>query len=100
VGALLPLLLRFHLAYDAKLCAAVRRIFVRALLAWHATRAEGASSAQKAELIAAITDALVRILAKDPSTTFFVIDEVALEDWGIGGLPVQEFRRRSRSPTG
>jgi len=61
---------------------------------------EGASAAQKAELIAAITDALVRILAKDPATTFVVIDEVALEDWGVGGLPVAEYRRRARSPSG
>jgi len=60
---------------------------------------EGASAAQKAELIAAITDALVRILAKDPATTFVVIDEVALEDWGVGGLPVAEYRRRARSPS-
>lgn len=61
---------------------------------------EGASAAQKAELIAAITDALVRILAKDPATTFVVIDEVALEDWGVGGLPVAEYRRRARPPSG
>jgi 4-oxalocrotonate tautomerase len=54
---------------------------------------EGATVAQKAELIRAITDALVRILAKNPATTFVVIDEVALEDWGIGGVPVEEYRR-------
>lgn len=57
---------------------------------------EGATKAQKAELIAAITDALVRILDKSPATTFVVIDEVALEDWGVGGLPVEEYRRRNR----
>jgi 4-oxalocrotonate tautomerase len=54
---------------------------------------EGATVAQKAELIRAITDALVRILAKNPATTFVVIGEVALEDWGIGGVPVEEYRR-------
>ncbi|MEQ1891629.1 MAG: transposase, partial [Planctomycetota bacterium] len=41
-----PYSVRFHLAYDAKLCAAVRRIFVRALLAWHAARAERAGVAR------------------------------------------------------
>jgi len=41
-----PYSVRFHLAYDAKLCAAVRRIFVRALLAWHAARAERAGIAR------------------------------------------------------
>jgi hypothetical protein len=31
---------RFHLAYDAHLCAAVRRIYVRTLLGWLAQQAE------------------------------------------------------------
>jgi len=57
---------------------------------------EGATPARKAELIAAITEALVRILGKNPATTFVVIDEVALEDWGIGGLSAEEDRRRNR----
>jgi len=34
------------------------------------------------------------VLNKDPATTFVVIDEVALEDWGVGGLPVDEYRRK------
>ena len=55
---------------------------------------EGVTREQKAELIRAITDALVRILAKNPATTHVVIDEVGLEDWGIGGLPADEYRRR------
>ena len=55
---------------------------------------EGATPAQKAELIAGVTDLLQRILDKNPATTLVVIDEVALEDWGIGGLPVQEYRAK------
>ena len=58
---------------------------------------EGATPAQKAELIAGVTNLLVRILDKSPATTFVVIDEVAFEDWGIGGLPVDEYRRRQRA---
>ena len=54
---------------------------------------EGVTADQKAELISGVTDLLVRILNKAPATTFVVIDEVALEDWGIGGLPVEEYRR-------
>jgi len=54
---------------------------------------EGVTSAQKAELISGVTDLLVRILDKSPATTFVVFDEVALEDWGIGGLPVEQYRR-------
>lgn len=54
---------------------------------------EGASAEQKAELIARITELLARVLGKEPATTFVVIEEVELEDWGVGGLPVAEFRR-------
>ena len=57
---------------------------------------EGATPAQKASLIKGITDLLVEVLDKDPATTFVVIDEVATEDWGIGGLPVEQYRRRHR----
>lgn len=57
---------------------------------------EGATAEQKAELIKGVTDLLGRVLNKDPATTFVVIEEVSLEDWGIGGLPVAEFRRALR----
>ncbi|MEU9107720.1 MULTISPECIES: tautomerase family protein [Streptomyces] len=55
---------------------------------------EGATAAQKAEIIAGVTDLLVKVLDKDPATTFVLIDEVALEDWGVGGVPTDEYRRR------
>jgi 4-oxalocrotonate tautomerase len=54
---------------------------------------EGATPAQKAAIIKGVTDLLVDVLDKNPATTFVVIDEVAFEDWGIGGLPVDEYRR-------
>ena len=58
---------------------------------------EGVTTGQKAELISGVTDLLVRVLDKSPATTFVVIDEVALEDWGIGGLPVEQYRRKAES---
>ena len=58
---------------------------------------EGATAAQKAELIRAVTQLLADVLDKSPATTFVVIDEVAMEDWGIGGLPVQEYRASRRA---
>lgn len=58
---------------------------------------EGATPAQKAELIRGVTELLVKVLDKSPATTFVVIDEVALEDWGIGGLPVEEYRAGLRA---
>jgi 4-oxalocrotonate tautomerase len=60
---------------------------------------EGATREQKKELIARTTDLLVEVLNKNPSTTFVVLDEVEMEDWGIGGLPVDEYRRKQRKGT-
>lgn len=57
---------------------------------------EGVTAAQKASLIKGVTDLLVDVLDKSPATTFVVIDEVELQDWGIGGLPVEEYRRSLR----
>jgi 4-oxalocrotonate tautomerase len=58
------------------------------------TREGGTTAAQKAELIRGVTDVLGDVLNKSPATTFVVIDEVDMEDWGIGGLPVGEYRKR------
>ncbi|WP_284162969.1 4-oxalocrotonate tautomerase family protein [Frigidibacter sp. SD6-1] len=58
---------------------------------------EGATAAQKSELISGVTQLLVDVLDKNPATTFVVIDEVALEDWGVGGLPVEDYRQSLKS---
>jgi 4-oxalocrotonate tautomerase len=58
---------------------------------------ENATADQKAALIKGVTDLLQTVLDKNPATTFVVIDEVALEDWGVGGLPVDEYRRRQNT---
>ena len=57
---------------------------------------EGATPEQKAALIEGTTEVLVRVLHKDPASTFVVIQEIDMEDWGQGGVPVDEFRRRAR----
>lgn len=54
---------------------------------------EGVTREQKAKLIAGVTDMLRDVLDKTPATTFVVIDEVGTEDWGVAGLPVDEFRK-------
>ena len=56
----------------------------------------GPSADQKAQLITGVTGLLQDILGKNPATTFVVIDEVALENWGVGGLPVQEYRKQAQ----
>lgn len=57
---------------------------------------EGVTPDQKCRLIKGATDMLVEVLGKNPNTTVVVIDEVDMEDWGIGGLPVEAFRRAQR----
>lgn len=61
---------------------------------------EGATPAQKQELIAGVTALLVDVLGKEPATTFVVIDEVELEDWGVGGMPVAAYRASRAKPPG
>lgn len=53
----------------------------------------GPSAEEKARLIKGATDLLQEVLGKSPATTVVVIDEIGLENWGIGGLPVPEYRR-------
>lgn len=54
---------------------------------------EGVTKQQKAQLIAGATQLMVNILGKEPATTFVVIQEIELDDWGVGGLPVAEYRK-------
>lgn len=57
------------------------------------TREGGTTPAQKARLIDGVSQLLLDVLNKPLSATFVVIDEVEMEDWGVGGLPVAEWRR-------
>ena len=56
---------------------------------------EAPSAEQKTELIAGVTDLLARVLNKNPETTVVVIDEVDMDNWGIGGKSVTERRKQS-----
>jgi 4-oxalocrotonate tautomerase len=55
---------------------------------------ENVSAQQKAELIAGVTYLLQRVLDKDPALTHVVIDEIDLDNWGVGGLPALQYRQR------
>ena len=57
---------------------------------------EGVTSDQKAQLIKGVTDLLVNVLGKNPSTTVVVIDEVETDNWGIGGETVTLLRGRGQ----
>lgn len=49
---------------------------------------------EKAALIKGVSELLREVLNKPLASTFVIIDEVSLDDWGWGGLPVLEYRRR------
>ncbi len=57
------------------------------------TREGNVTADQKAQLIKGATELLHNVLGKNPNTTVVVIDEVETENWGMGGLPIEEFRK-------
>ena len=48
---------------------------------------------QKAAIYKGVSDLLHTILGKDPNDTFVIFQEVELEDWGRGGVPVMSYRQ-------
>ena len=54
----------------------------------------GATRAQKSELVADITNSLVRILGKKPEHTHIVIQEIDESDWGFAGMLTDDWKRR------
>jgi len=56
---------------------------------------EGVTQQQKQQLIAEATEMMVRVLGKDPATTFVIIDEVETDNWGVAGRTVTERRREA-----
>lgn len=55
---------------------------------------DGATIEQKRQIVAEITDTLVRVLGKKPERTHIVIDEVELDNWGFGGELTSDLRRK------
>ena len=51
------------------------------------TREGHVTPEQKAALIRGVTDLLANVLHKNPASTVVTIDEVPLENWGLGGDP-------------
>lgn len=49
---------------------------------------------QKAALIQGVSDLLFDVLGKPQESTFVVIDEIELDNWGWGGLPVRAYRNK------
>ena len=57
---------------------------------------EGVSNEQKQQLIQGTTALMVKVLNKDPETTFVVIEEVSVDNWGIGYQSVRQRRAQQQ----
>jgi len=57
---------------------------------------EGVTPEQKLELIKGSTELLVRVLNKDPATTFVIIDEVETDNWGVGYENITTRRKKEK----
>ena len=55
---------------------------------------EGATAEQKQQLIEGTTDLLVRVLNKNPATTFVIIDEIETDNWGVASENITTVRKR------
>lgn len=58
---------------------------------------EAPNAEQKAELIRGVTELLSLVLNKNPETTVVVIDEIDMDNWGIGGKSVTVRRAEARN---
>jgi 4-oxalocrotonate tautomerase len=56
--------------------------------------AKAVTPEQKAALIKGASQLLLDVLNKPLEATFVVIDEVDTDNWGWGGLPVLEYRKK------
>lgn len=55
---------------------------------------EGVTLEQKKKIIEGATELMVRVLNKDPATTFVVIEEISMNNWGVAGQTVAERRQK------
>jgi 4-oxalocrotonate tautomerase len=56
---------------------------------------ENVSENDKKLLIAGVTELLQKTLGKNPKTTMVIIDEVPMQNWGVEGLSVPDFRKKN-----
>jgi 4-oxalocrotonate tautomerase len=49
---------------------------------------------EKAALIKGVSQLLLDVLKKPLESTFVIIDEVDTDNWGWGGLPALEYRKK------
>ncbi len=52
------------------------------------------TSDQKAALIKGASQLLLDVLSKPLEATYVVIQEVEMDNWGWGGMPIAEYRKK------
>ncbi|WP_049235770.1 tautomerase family protein [Moraxella canis] len=57
---------------------------------------EAPTTEQKQQIIEGVTDLLARVLNKNPATTVVVIDEVDMDNYGLGGKTITEVRKLAK----
>jgi len=62
--------------------------------------ADSVTAEEKAALIQGVSELLRDVLNKPLDSTFVVIEEVPTDNWGWGGLPALEYRRRRSNKVG
>jgi len=54
---------------------------------------DGVTREQKAQIVAEMTDTLVRVLDKKPEHIHIIIDEIDTDNWGFAGQLTTDYRR-------
>jgi len=57
---------------------------------------DGATVEQKKTLIEGVTRLLQQTLDKNPKTTHVIIEEIEMDNWGVGGETVTELRKKAK----
>jgi 4-oxalocrotonate tautomerase len=58
---------------------------------------DGATTEQKAQIVAEMTQTLQRVLGKRPEHTHVIIEEIEPENWGFAGLLTPDYRKQQDS---
>ncbi|CAM2007364.1 4-oxalocrotonate tautomerase family protein [Acanthopleuribacter pedis] len=54
----------------------------------------GATRAQKQQIVAEMTDTLVRVLGKRPEHIHIVLQEIEAQNWGYEGMLTDDWKKR------
>ena len=49
---------------------------------------------QKAQVIEGVTEVITGVLGRNRATTIVIIEEVDTDNYGVGGIPVTEIRKK------